>query len=216
MSTKNPNHDPDPDNEVDNGADNGPNNGRAVAPAPKGGAIASLRALNAALAKVDTSSIAGRSVTPLLQFKSREDSGTWMFGQKKTVVEDDSRWAVNPHSLKWGYVCFDSDGGNKPPLGERLVSISEPKPDFGELPDKGFPWQEQWAVDMKCLDGADAGTEVTFKASTVGGNQAIVALIDAVRDRLASNKHDGKIVPIVLLKKDSYQHGKFGRCGFRF
>ena len=31
----------------------------------------------------------------MLQFKSGK-AGTWVFGQKRTIVEDGSRWAVNP------------------------------------------------------------------------------------------------------------------------
>ena len=79
-------------------------------------------------------------------------------------------------------------------LGERLVPVSQPMPDVAELPDKGFPWQEEWAVNMKCLSGADAGTEVVFKTTTDGGIQAVAGLIEAVRDRLNGGQHDGKVV----------------------
>src|SRR5262249_31334731 len=60
-------------------------------------------------------------------------------------------------------------------------------------------------------DGADAGVEVIFKANTDGGIKAIVLMVDLVRDRINSGQHDGKIVPIVLLEKDSYQHSQHGR-----
>ena len=96
-------------------------------------------------------------------------------------------------------------------LGERLVSVSQEMPNPAELPDKGFPWQEQWAVNLKCLDGADAGTEVIYKPTTVGGIQAVAGLIEAVRDRLNSSQHDNKVSPIVLLEKDSYSHSQFGK-----
>jgi hypothetical protein len=187
------------------------NEERAVAPAPAGGALASLTALAATLNKVDTSSIAGRSGSPLLQFKSRENSGTWSFGQRRTVVEDGSSWAVNPTTFKWGYITFDND--NKPT--ERLVSISQPKPDITQLPDTGTgKWQEQWGVNMKCVDGTDAGTEVVFKISTVGGVQAIAGLIDTVRDRLNAGEHGGKVAPIVRLEKDSYQNPQYGKIWY--
>src|SRR5262249_25794750 len=62
-----------------------------------------------------------------------------------------------------------------------------------------------------CLDGADAGVEVIFKANTDGGIKAIVLMVDLVRDRINGGQHDGKIAPIVLLGKDSYQHSKHGR-----
>jgi len=82
------------------------------------------------------------------------------------------------------------------------------------MQDVGFPWQEEWAVNLKCLDGADAGVEVTFKATTRGQIQAVVLLVDLVRDRLNSAQHDGKIAPIVLLEKDSYPHSQFGKVWF--
>jgi hypothetical protein len=133
-----------------------------------------------------------------------------MYGQRKTVVEDGSRWGTNVLTFKRGYIFFFFGEGNKV-LGERLVSVSLPMPEVAELPDKGFPWQEQWAVNLKCIDGADAGTEVRYPATTVGGIQAVAGLIEAVRDRLNAGQHDGKVSPIVRLEKDSYQHPQFGR-----
>jgi hypothetical protein len=144
----------------------------------------------------------------MLQFK-REGSGTWSYGQRKTVVEAGSRWAVNVTTFKWGYVCF-GDAANKP-LGERLVSVSLPKPEVTELPDTEFPWLEEWAVNLKCLDGADAGTEVVLKTATVGGVQAVAGLIEKVRHRLNAGEHGGEVSPIVNLEKDSYPHQQFGR-----
>ena len=64
-------------------------------------------------------------------------------------------------TFKWGYICFSD--GNKV-VGERLVPVSQPMPDVAELPDKGFPWTEQWSVNLKCLDGADAGTRGGLQA----------------------------------------------------
>jgi hypothetical protein len=179
------------------------------APAGGGGALVSLEALGAVLNKVDTASVIGRSGMPMLHFK-REGDGTWSFGQRRTVVEDGSHWGVNPTTFKWGFISFDND--NKPT--ERLVLVSQPKPDVTTLPDTGFEWQEQWAINLKCIDGADAGTEVVFKTSTVGGVQAVAGLIDAVRDRLNGGQHGGKVSPIVLLQKDSYPHSQFGRVWY--
>jgi hypothetical protein len=67
---------------------------------------------------------------------------------------------------------------------------------------------------MRCLDGADAGVEVVFKVTTVGGSQTVVGLIEAVRDRINSGQHDGKVVPITRLEKDSYSHVKHGLTWF--
>jgi hypothetical protein len=205
-------HDHDHDNHPDN--DNHPehdnDNQKAVAPAPTGGALASLTALGAMLNNVDTASVVGRSGLPMLRFK-REGDGTWAFGQRQTVVEDDSRWGANPLSFRYGYICF-SDGNQF--LGERLVPVDRPMPDVAELPDKGFPWVPQWCVNLKCLSGADSGVEVTFKPTTDGGIKSVAGLIEAVRDRLNGGQHDGKVVPIALLRKGSYPHSQYGRVWF--
>ena len=208
-------HDRDSDHANDNGDyanDNGEHEkpgGKQVASAA-GGALTSLAALQTALANVNTAAIIGRSGLPMLLFKSREDSGTWGFGQRRTIPEEGSRWAVNPMTFKWGYICFN---GNKV-VDERLVPVSQPKPMITEMPDTGFPWQEEWAVNLKCISGADAGVEVIFKANTDGGIKAVVIMVDQVRDRINSGQHDGKIVPIVLLEKDSYQHSQYGKVWF--
>ena len=191
------------DHEDDHDNDNGP--GREIAPASSG-ALTSLEALAKVLNTVDTTSVSGRSNIPMLQFASRE-GGAWTFGQKKIGVDNDSAWAVNPATFKRGYICFN----NKKPAGEKLVAISQPMPDMTELPDNGLEWQEQWTVNLKCTRGTDAGTEVVWKPSTVGGIQALVGLIEAVKDRLNGGQHDGQIVPIVRLEKDSYQHQEHGR-----
>jgi hypothetical protein len=195
-------HDANHDNDHDN--DNDPTKAITV---PSAGALASLTALGTVLNAVDTASVIGHSDLPMLQFK-RDGNGTWSFGQKRTIAEDDSRWAVNPTTFKRGYICFSKD---KKVLGERLVSVSLEMPNFAELPDKGAPWSEQWAVNLKCIDGTDAGIEVIYKPTTVGGIQAIAVLIEAIRDRLNGGQHNGKVSPIVLLEKDSYDHREHGK-----
>ena len=203
-------HDRDRDHANDNGEHERP--GSKIAPAPAGGALTSLAALQAALANVNTAAIIGRTGLPMLLFKSRENNGTWVFGQRRTIPEEGSKWAVNPLTFKYGYICF---GDNNKVLDERLVPVSQPKPLITELPDMGsFEWQEEWSVNMKCLSGADAGVEVVFKATTDGAIKAIVLMVDEVRDRLNSGQHDGKIAPIVLLEKDSYPHSQFGKVWF--
>lgn len=193
------------DSKHDHDRDN--DNERAVTPAPSGGALASLAALGKTLNAVDTTSVVGGGGMPMLSFK-REGDGKWMYGQKRTVVEDGSRWGVNPLSFRYGYICF---GDGSTVLGERLVSISQPMPNPEELPDKGFPWVPQWCVNLKCLSGEDADVEVTFKPTTVGGVQSVAGLIEAVKNRINGGQHDDAVSPIVLLKKDSYQHPQYGR-----
>jgi hypothetical protein len=212
MSDPKPDHDHRDDHDHDHRDNHGHDNdngGKAVVPAPKAaGALTSLAKLGAVLNGVDVASVVGRSGKPLMQFKSREN-GTWMFGQRQTIPEEGSLWAIDPRSFKWGYVCFGPN--KKGVLGESLVSISEPMPDVTKLPDRGAPWQEEWAVNLKCATGADAGVEVVFKIPTVGGTQVVAGMIETVRDRINSGEHGGKVAPVVRLERDSYPHPEHGR-----
>jgi hypothetical protein len=183
--------------------------GQAVAPAPKGSALApaSLTALDAALSNVVRSANVGRSSKPILSFRSREE-GIWTIGQKGTVVDEGAAAAINLVSLRHGWINFSDD--NKV-LGEHLVPASQPKPLVTELPDHESPWVEQLAVDLKFIDGTDAGSEVTYKPTTVGGKDVLLGVIDTTLNRIRDDLHDGKTVPVVRLERDSYQHAKFGR-----
>jgi hypothetical protein len=133
-----------------------------------------------------------------------------MYGQKRTIPEADSRWAINPMTFMWGYICFE---GSKV-LDKRIVSVSLPKPLITELPDLGSPWQEQWCVNMKCLTGTDAGVEVVYTMSTDGGIKSIVIMLGLVRDRLISGQHGNNVVPIVSLDKGSYPHKEYGKTWY--
>jgi hypothetical protein len=180
-------------------------------PVSGGGAVSSLTTLQAMFNSVDTSSVISRSGLPLMSYKSRENA--YSFGQQKIIPEADSRWAVNVATFQWGYVCFDGTA-NKPPIGEKLVSVCQPKPDPTKLPAMGHSWQEEWGVNLRCINGVDEGVEVTFRGSTNGIIQAIAKLVEEVRERLNACRHDGKIVPIVNLKQESYPHKEHGRIAF--
>jgi hypothetical protein len=192
------------DPNLDHDDDDGP--GQEIAPASSG-ALTSLEALAKALNNVCMTTTSGRSFLPMLKFASREN-GVWAFGQKKIEVENGSKWAVNPRTFQHGYISFSP---GKKQAGERLVSIAQPMPVLADLPDTGLKWDEEWAVNLKCTTGTDTGVEVVWKATTNGGYQAINMLMDAIRDRINGGQHDGHIVPIVQLEKDSYQHPEHGR-----
>jgi hypothetical protein len=181
-------------------------NQTAVVTTAKGStALTSLEALGTALSNVDTG--VGHSTKPMLLYKSR--SNAWIYGRQLTEPEEGSRWGVNPRTFERGYVAFNG----KQKLGERMLFVGLPEINLAELPDVGAPWQKQMSVEMKCLDGADAGVEVVHKANTEGGLSAILELIEQVRDRINSKQHGDNVVPIVLLDKGGYNHSQYGWTG---
>ena len=207
-----PNHDPgsgsNPSPVNDNGkpAPSANDNGGATTPASNALATSALTALTAAFKRVDLSVVSNRPLRPLMQFKSRE-GGIWAHGQKRTVVELESEWAVNPTTFQWGYVCWGD--GNKV-LGNVSVPIDRDRPDLSTLPDRGFEWTEEMSVHLKCTSGVDAGTEVVFKTNTQGGRNELLQLIEAVRNRLGE-QHEGRVVPVVQLGNSSYAHAQYGK-----
>jgi hypothetical protein len=200
----------DSKNETQDGApanDNGgsPVKSQALTSTSAGGALTALADLTKTLGNVNTAPITGRPAKPMLLYKSREN--TYVLGAKRTVPEPDSQWAVNPRSFEYGWISFEG----KKVTGEEMVPVSQPMPDRNTLPDTGFEWQKQWSVEMKCLNGVDAGVEAVFKGNTRGTLQAIAGQYDAVRDRIHGGQHDNKFSAIVKLCTDSYPHPEYGR-----
>jgi hypothetical protein len=75
-------------------------NGKTLARAPAGGALTALATLGAALSRAVAAS-GSRSGKPILLFKARTgDGGTWMYGPKKIVPEENSCWAANTYTFQ--------------------------------------------------------------------------------------------------------------------
>jgi hypothetical protein len=62
---------------------------------------------------------------------------------------------------------------------------------------------------MKCVSGEDAGLEVRYTTTSVGGKRAVQALAVAIATQVETDQT--KPVPIVLLKKEHYSHKSYGR-----
>lgn len=133
-------------------------------------------------------------------------TGHWVFGADQTEVEADSRWAVNPFSFLHGFIAW----GDGQVLSEVMVPVSEPLPDVGPAPggaDKG--WEKQIGFSLQCLSGADAGLEVRYTVTSVGGKKAVQGLAVAIAAQV--EKDQSMPVPVVVLKKDHYMHKSYGR-----
>ena len=135
-----------------------------------------------------------------------DKTGHWVFGSDQTEVESDSRWAINPYSFIHGFIAW----GDGAVAGEVMVSVSEPLPDVGAAPPTAAKgWETQVGMMLKCISGEDTGLECRFTATSVGGKKAVQELAIALAHQV--DKDPAKPVPVVVLKKDHYQHKSYGR-----
>ena len=135
-----------------------------------------------------------------------DKTGHWVFGADQTEVEDDSRWAVNPFSFTHGFIAW----GDGEVLGEKMVNISEPLPDLGVAPPAAKRgWEAQVGMSLKCVSGEDAGMDARYSVTSVGGKRSVQALAVAIANQV--EKDPSKPVPVVVLKKEHYNHKSYGR-----
>ena len=134
-----------------------------------------------------------------------DKTGHWVFGADQTEVEDDSRWAVNPFSFVHGFILW----GDGDVLGEKMVSITQPLPETDPAPAGSKGWEKQVGMMLRCMSGHDDGMEARYATTSVGGKRAVQDLGLAIAEQ--AEKDPSKPVPIVKLKKDHYQHKKYGR-----
>lgn len=136
--------------------------------------------------------------------------GSWVYGAENTEVQDGSLWAINPLSIQHGFVSWsDNKKGSNEVLGEVMVPMTQPLPSQGELRDTGTRWDQQLAFQVSCVTGDDVGTQVLYKATSVGGMNAIKGLIGDIMKQL--DKDGAKPVPVVELQNDSYMHKTYGK-----
>jgi hypothetical protein len=163
--------------------------------------LPSVQALSTALRSIETD--VGAAGVVIIKM---DKTGHWVFGANQTEIEDDSTWAVNPFSFIHGYIAW----GDGEPLGEKMVSVSQPLPELDAAPagaQKG--WEVQVGMSMKCLSGEDKDMEVRYTTTSVGGKRSVQALAVAIATQVETDS--SKPVPIVSLKKEHYSHKSYGR-----
>ena len=135
-----------------------------------------------------------------------DKTGHWVFGADQTEVEEGSEWAVNPFSFVHGYIAW----GDGDVLGEKMVPVTQPLPEMDAAPPQSKRgWETQVGLSLKCMSGEDAGLEVRYSTTSVGGKRAVQALAVAIAQQI--NADQDKPVAVVTLAKDHYQHKSYGR-----
>jgi hypothetical protein len=164
-----------------------------------------VKSLMNGIADSRAGSTTGYSGKPLLRLMK---SGEWVFGQENIEVQEGSRWCVNVMSLEHGWTCWVDNGSKNKLAGEVMAPVNVPRPPK-PAPIDGTEFKEQRNMELKCLDGEDAGTEVLYKASSYGGLKASVKLMDEVYRQLARDPHHP--CPVLELRSDTYPHSKWGQ-----
>jgi len=135
-----------------------------------------------------------------------DKTGHWVFGADQTEIEESSRWAVNPFSFIHGFIAW----GDGEVLGEKMVSVAQPLPELDPAPPQSKKgWETQVGLSLKCISGEDAGLECRYTTTSVGGKRAVQTLAAAIAAQVEQNQD--KPVPIVVLKKEHYQHKSYGK-----
>jgi hypothetical protein len=135
-----------------------------------------------------------------------DKTGHWVFGADQTEAEENSKWAVNPFSFVHGFIAW----GDGEVLGEKMVSVSQPLPELEPAPPQSKKgWETQVGMSLKCITGEDAGLEARYSTTSVGGKRAVQALAAAIAAQV--ERDQSKPVPVVVLKKEHYQHKSYGR-----
>jgi hypothetical protein len=135
-----------------------------------------------------------------------DKTGHWVFGADQTEAEENSRWAVNPFSFVHGFIAW----GDGEVLGEKMVSVSQPLPELEPAPPQSKKgWETQVGMSLKCITGEDAGLEARYSTTSVGGKRAVQTLAAAIAAQV--ERDQSKPVPVVVLKKEHYQHKSYGR-----
>lgn len=174
----------------------------ALSPSTGSTAVAALSKLKSDLRNV-VSTIPARGGEPILRLLK---DGSWVYGQDNVEVQDGSLWAVNPLSIRHGFVSWNDDATI---VGELMVPMGEPLPPRASLSETGFDWDQQLSCQLRCMSGEDIGTQTIYKVTSKGGLGALERLITALAMQIdADPEHP---VPLVELTHDSYQHKKYGK-----
>lgn len=158
---------------------------------------------------------------PFLQLKN----GEWVYGENATPLDPKAVLLVNPFTIRHGYVAFSKasnglaelEDGN---LAEESWPMSEPLPYPEEMPKlKHEPrakngtqptWQQQVILEMKIVEGGGEGTELVYKAATVGGLSLARKLVEEIARKLTLDA-GASFVPAIELQVDSYLNKSYNR-----
>lgn len=190
--------------------------------AAAGGALAALGNLKAGLANVKQA-VRAPGGEPIMRLGR---DGVWIYGADNVEVEDGSEWAINPLSIRFGYVCWKviPQGSKAQPelFGKHsrtmmqtpldVMALQAKDSEGNDVDHEKHPWAEFIGCDMLCVSGEDSGTQSPYEPSSTGGIRAMRELCAKIDAQLDSDP--AHPVPVVELASDSYEHKQYGKTYF--
>ena len=164
--------------------------------------------------------IPASSAQPILRLLR---DGDWAYGAENLTPEEGSLWAVNPMSIQYGYVCWtdypkeakrknDLKGEVYAPMHMDPIDPAALEKHWVDPDDKSlgaWEWKPAVSMQLKCTNGEDAGQEILYKPTSVGGMNAVDSVLKALDEKL--NAGTDEIVPLIELAHDHYQHKQYGK-----
>ena len=133
--------------------------------------------------------------------------GNWLFGQGNDKVQEGSSWLANITTLKHG----DCTWHESQLVDEFMVEMwADARPLPGTHATGATP-KAQASVELKCMNGEDAGMQVLYKTSSLGGTNAMHDLKEAVKRRV--DEHGAEfpyLFPVLQLGSTSYPNKRYG------
>jgi len=186
-------------------------NDRNVPAAPSNNlpdAAGRMQDLLGGLANVANSIAEAGGVASAFPFIGINGDGIWSYGQERTEVEEGSEWGIDCRTMQHGYIAWpDQKSKDRKPLGERMVPANSPLPLLQSLPDVGQPYQLQFAFELLCMSGEDAGTMALYKNGSYGAKVIVQNLVEELRKQAKTDP--SRLCPIVVLEIRSYFHNEW-------
>jgi len=179
--------------------------------------MAALSALKKGISKT-RQALPSSSTQPILRMQK---DGVWVYGAENIEVEEGSIWAFNVMSVQHGFTCWTNYPDKGPDKrknefkGEAYASLFSDALDPYKLPKHedafGTPceWKPASTVELVCTNGEDAGEQVIYKPSSVGGGNFMDAILAAIDKQIDTGSDE--IIPLIELDDDHYDNKNYGK-----
>jgi hypothetical protein len=138
--------------------------------------------------------------------------GDWWYGGRDKLQVNGTQWVARPDWIIRGWTRWWDKRITDYRLGYAVDGfIPPPRDELGDFDRDAWqvwnrgrdPWQLAWSMP---LYNQVSGEEVLWSTDTMGGCDALAALLQAFADRLDLNPSDNKTLPVIELGSSSYHH----------